>query len=147
MLKVVWMSPESAFCSIGALTAASVVRKTSMVAILGWIMPLPLAMPPRWQSFPPSSNSTATSFFFVSVVMMALQASPLPSGESSATSGGIPDAMGAMGSGCPMTPVEATTTSFAAIPSASARRLLMVSAISMPSALQVLAFPLLQITA
>ena len=47
MLKVVWMSPESAFCSIGALTAASVVRKTSMVAILGWIMPLPLAIPPR----------------------------------------------------------------------------------------------------
>ena len=79
--------------------------------------------------------------------MMALQASPLPSGDRFATRGGMPEAMGAMGSGCPMTPVEATTTSFAAMESASARRPLMVSAISMPSALQVLALPLLQMTA
>ena len=47
MLNVVRISPDSAFCSMGALIAASVVRKTSMVAMLGWIMPLPLAMPPR----------------------------------------------------------------------------------------------------
>ena len=47
MLKVFCTSPESAFCSISALTAASVVRNTSMVAMFGWIMPLPLAMPPR----------------------------------------------------------------------------------------------------
>ena len=46
-----------------------------------------------------------------------------------------------------MTPVEATTTSSAAMPRADAARALISSAISMPFALQVLALPLLQITA
>ena len=53
MLNVSDTSPESACCSILALIAQSVVRKTSMVAILGWIIPEPFAIPPRWQVAPP----------------------------------------------------------------------------------------------
>ena len=49
--------------------------------------------------------------------------------------------------GCPITPVEATTTSSGAMPRAWAVRALICSAISIPLALQVLALPLLQITA
>ena len=49
--------------------------------------------------------------------------------------------------GCPMTPVEATIISSGEMPKAFAARALISSAISMPFALQVLALPLLQITA
>ena len=127
--------------------AASVVRNTSMVAMLGWIMPLPLAMPPRWQVLPPSSNSTAISLRTVSVVMMASAAAALPSGFRPSASVGSPAAMGSSFSLWPITPVEATTTSLAEMDSCCATSSLMASAISMPSALQVLALPLLQITA
>ena len=64
---------------MAGVTVASVVMNTSMVAMFGWIMPLPLAMPPIWQTFPPHSNSTAVIFGTVSVVMMAAQASSLES--------------------------------------------------------------------
>ena len=70
MLNVSLTSPVSAACSIGALMAQSVVRKTSMVARFGWIMPEPLAMPPIVQVLPPAVNCTAISFGCVSVVMM-----------------------------------------------------------------------------
>ncbi len=99
MLKVFLMSPLRAFCSMAGEIAASVVRKTSMVAMSGCIMPLPLAMPPKRQVLPPRLNSTAISFFFVSVVMMASQASSLPFSESDKTKGSMPAAMGAMSSG------------------------------------------------
>ena len=59
MLKVSCTSVERAFWSISGETAASVVMNTSMVAMLGWIMPLPLAMPPSRQVLPPRVNSTA----------------------------------------------------------------------------------------
>ena len=110
-------------------------------------MPLPFAMPPRLQVTLPILNDTATSFSCVSVVMMPSEASELPSFERLFTRSGIPAAIGAMSSGCPMTPVDATTISFGEMPRACAARSLIFSAISIPSALQVLAFPLLQITA
>ena len=55
--------------------------------------------------------------------------------------------MGARSMEGPITPVEATITSFSSIPSAAAVRRHMASAFSTPSAAQVLAMPLLQITA
>ena len=127
--------------------AASVVRKTSIVAMFGWIMPLPLAIAPMRHSLPPSRKRSASSLRRVSVVMMPSAASPLPSGESAATSAGMPAAIGAIGRGCPMTPVEATSTSCACSPSACAVSSHICSAMSMPSALQVFALPLLQISA
>ena len=68
------MSSLKAFCSVSFEITASVVRKASMVHMLGWIMPDPLAMPPSVTVFPPISSSTASSFSQVSVVMMALAA-------------------------------------------------------------------------
>ena len=92
--------------------AASVVTKDNMVHILGWIMPEPLHMPPMVTVWPPSSTCTATSFFFVSVVMMAFAAwvplSRLPS--SSGAIAWIPAFNRSMGSCIPITPVDATRT-------------------------------------
>ena len=60
---------------------------------------------------------------------------------------GCPPAMGSMGSTWPMTPVEATTTSWGSMPRAWAAKSHMAWAFSTPSALQVLALPELQMTA
>jgi hypothetical protein len=43
-------------------TAASVVTTPSMVAMLGWIMPLPLHMPPTLTGTPPMVTRRAASF-------------------------------------------------------------------------------------
>ena len=59
----------------------------------------------------------------------------------------MPPAMGSSLSSCPMTPVEATTTSLAGMPVYSSTREHIFSAISTPFALQVLALPLLTMTA
>ena len=99
ILKVFAMSPDRAFCSMAGVIAASVVRNTSMVAMLGWIMPLPLAMPPKRQVFPPRVNSTATSLRMVSVVMMPSAAALPPSGDRPATSSVRPAAMGSIDRG------------------------------------------------
>ena len=44
--------------SISCVIAQSVVMKDSMVPMFGWIMPLPLQMPPMRQVLPPTVNST-----------------------------------------------------------------------------------------
>ena len=75
MLNVFAMSVESAFCSISEEIAQSVVMKTSMVAIFGWIMPEPLQIPPILHSRPPAVKLTAISLSFVSVVMIPSAAS------------------------------------------------------------------------
>ncbi len=79
------MSSERAFCSSSFVMAQSVVRKESMVHILGWIMPEPLHMPPRCTSVPFTVKLTANCLFFVSVVMMArlaLSAAASPSSSA-----------------------------------------------------------------
>ena len=110
-------------------------------------MPLPFAIPPRWHVFPSISNSTAHSFLTVSVVIIALAASVLPSGESPFTSLSMLFSNGSICIGIPITPVEATITSSGWIPSTSASRILVFSAISSPLGLHVLAFLELAITA
>ena len=109
-------------------------------------MPEPLAIPPILHSTPPISKLTAISFGIVSVVIIASAAwsewSPNPAFRA-----GMPEAIGVMFSGWPITPVEATTTSAGFIPSTDASRSLVRSAISTPFALQVFAFPLLHMTA
>ena len=52
-LKVWSTTSRSARASSGGATAASVVTNPSMVAIIGSIMPDPLAMPPMVMSLPP----------------------------------------------------------------------------------------------
>ena len=78
-LYVIFVISSSAFCSISREIAASVVIKFSVVAIFGQIIPLPFAIPPRRQFFPPSENPTATSFLTVSVVIIAVAARRFPS--------------------------------------------------------------------
>ena len=79
-----------------------------MVAMSGASMPAPLAMPATVKV----GCSTRTSLRPESVVMMPWAASAAASAESdrAATSVGMPDSIGAMGSGIPMSPVEHTRT-------------------------------------
>ena len=110
ILREVFTSAETAFCSMAGEMAASVVTNMSSVAILGQIMPTPLAIAPIVQGTPPSVKVKAISFLTVSVVMMASAAAVLLS-PSPFVSSSMPAAMGSMESCCPMTPVDATTTS------------------------------------
>ncbi len=63
-----------AFLSIGALMATSVVRNPSIVAMLGAIIPEPLAIPPKLTLCPFKLISTQISFTFRSVVKIAFAA-------------------------------------------------------------------------
>ena len=107
-------------------------------------MPEPLHMPPMVTVFPPSSNWTATSLFFVSVVIIALDA-PVPLSRLSSSRGAIaltPAVILSMGSCMPMTPVDATRTLSAGIPSAWAAAPAVCPQYPMPSSpVQALAIP------
>ena len=70
-LNVSSTTSRSARSSSGLGTAASVVTKPSIVAIIGSIMPEPLAMPPMATSRPPMLTRAAASFGNGSVVMIA----------------------------------------------------------------------------
>ena len=110
-------------------------------------MPLPFAIPPRRHVFPPKEKETATSFFTVSVVIIAAAASPWFFGDKPSTSCPMCSAIGAIGSDCPITPVEATMTSSGVIRSCCAVSSHICHAFSSPSALHVLAFLLFTMTA
>ena len=129
--------------------AQSVVRKQSMVPMLGWIMPLPLAMPPIWTSLPPMMTCPANSFFTVSVVMMAWAAPSLPSALCSSRpySSGTPFSITSTFSVWPITPVEDTSTSSGVQPMAFAAAAHIFSAFSSPWGAQALALPLLAMMA
>ena len=120
--------------------------KQSMVPMLGWIIPEPLAMAPRVTSFPPRVREKASSFFTVSVVMMARAASSEPSGPSLAARAGIPAWMAVMLMVWPMTPVEATAKSSGARPVAWAAARHMAWAFSWLMGQQALALPLFATT-
>ena len=102
-------------------------------------------MAPTVQVTPPSWNWMAYSLRWVSVVMMAVAASALPSAlwASLAAAAGMPAAKGSMVMGWPMTPVEEGRTSSARMPRAWPVRRQHSSARSTPLAAQVLALPLL----
>ena len=111
----------SAFCSTSFSITASVVRKQSIVAMFGSIMPAPLAMPPMRTCCPPISNSTAISLGKVSLVMIARATAALPSAESAAGKFcAIVPSIFSIGSGTPMRPVEQTSTCRSFSPSALA---------------------------
>ena len=79
--------------------------------MFGWIMPDPLAMPPRVIMRPPIVSEAAAILTVVSVVMMARAASSPPSRRNWLASTGIAASIRSMGSGFPITPVEAMKTS------------------------------------
>ena len=89
---------------------ASVVTKQNIVARWGSIIPTPLAMPPSVTGRPLISTRRAASLGRVSVVMIASAAARPPCGESAFTSLGSAGRIRSMGSGTPMTPVDAMST-------------------------------------
>ena len=116
----------------------------SMVAMLGWIMPAPLAMPVQrtWRS--PICAVRVTSLGRVSVVMMAVAAAGQPSGESSSTTLGTPASTLAIGSCTPITPVLITKTECSCAPRCSATSSAVRRALASPSTpVQALAQPAL----
>ena len=149
MLKVSGTTVDRARWSATGAMDASVVKKQSMVAMLGQIMPEPLEMPPSLHVLPPRVKRTATSLATVSVVMIASAACVPPAGVAASASASLPmpAAKGSRVMGWPITPVDATMTSPAFTPVYCSTRAHMPSAISTPFALQVFAFPLLQMMA
>src|SRR5690606_35046932 len=71
-LNVRSATSRSARSSSAGVTAASVVRNASIVAMFGSIMPAPLAMPPTWNS--PRSVSTRTAARRVAIEVHADEA-------------------------------------------------------------------------
>ena len=112
-----------------------------MVAILGWIIPEPLATPPTVIVWPvDATKDTAVSLGWVSVVIMARASSGPPSELSAIAS--TPERISDMGSSTPMTPVLHTSTSSAVSPSLPAASRVISSASLYPCApTQVLAMP------
>ena len=124
------------------VAAASVKINTRSVAISGWIIPEPLAMPARVNSLPSILPLTREALGRVSVVMMARAASPNPSGFSPATKSGRAWIMRSPGRGAPMTPVDDGSTRRSGIFSNLAAARLVDRAASNPRGpLQALALP------
>src|SRR3990172_6765693 len=138
---------RSARWSSGGSTAASVVTSESVVAMRGWIIPAPLAMPPSVTACPPISIWTAPVLGNASVVRIA-SAACSPCGPSDAASAGIPLRSRSLGSGTPIPPVLATSTRAREMPRARATRSTISHASRRPcSPVQALALPLLITTA
>ena len=78
-------------------TPRSVATKQNIVAIKGWIIPVPLAMPPIVTRRPPISTRSAASFGWVSVVMIPSAAARLPCGDRPFTSLGSAGRIFSMG--------------------------------------------------
>ena len=123
----------SSACSIPAGSFASVATKASMVAMSGWIMPEPLAMPLMVTGTPSIAAVRVTSFAKVSVVMIAAAAAAQASDSRSAASCGSAAVMRSSGSGSPMTPVEATNTSVGLQPSRPAAAFTVRSTLAVPT--------------
>ena len=130
--------------------AASVVINPSIVPMFGWIIPEPLHMPAIVTVFPSISTSTAASFGFVSVVRIAQDASSslCLSAFNSGTNLLIPSLITSIGSCCPITPVEPTTTSSGLISNNFATSFASVTTFSYPCApVHAFAIPVLITTA
>ena len=78
--------------------------------MFGFIMPDPFAMPPMRNVPAADSTSTAYSFGFVSVVMIAFSASRWPSRDNAAAASSTPRKILSIGRYEPITPVDATRT-------------------------------------
>jgi hypothetical protein len=122
--------------------------KPSIVAMLGSIIPEPFAVPPTRNVPRGVITSTAHSFGNGSVVMIARAISAPVSRASAAAAVRMPGTTRSILRPTPITPVEATSTSSAAQPSAAAVSAVMRTALAMPSSpVQALAHPLLTTTA
>mmetsp|Transcript_9207 Transcript_9207/g.40519 ORF Transcript_9207/g.40519 Transcript_9207/m.40519 type:complete len:279 (+) Transcript_9207:299-1135(+) len=144
----IWLNELCAARLIMALqhsgsTTASHVTTPNMVAMFGWIMPLPLPMPPTLTFFfpprmpppPPRSTSTASVLRTRSVVQMAVAAAYAASlvDLRLAASAGTAPMSSSISMRLPMTPVDWSNTSSVSHPRASATVAAERTASSMPS--------------
>src|SRR6476646_9987381 len=124
---------RSAWDSTPGSTLASVVKKASIVAIRGSIIPEPLAMPPTVIGPPGESTTTAYDFGNGSVVMIARVAASWPSMLSAADAAVTPARIFPRSSGTPITPVDAIRTCSGAQPSEPAAAAAMSRATCSPA--------------
>ena len=122
LLKLLAIASDRARRSIADETAASVVMKPSIVAMFGSIMPEPLLIPPTTTFLPPITVVTHACLGFVSVVITAFSAARPCSyvRPSAAFADLMPASSRSIGSGRPMTPVDATRTCSGLMPSSPA---------------------------
>src|SRR5262249_5133646 len=135
-LKLPSAASRSAVASDGAVIAQSVTVNTSMVAMLGAIIPLPLAMPASDTVRPPSRTRRNADLVARSVVTIAAAAAASAFGPRArrALRALMPRTTRGVGSNRPMTPVELTRTSRGEQPTASATARHIASASRTPRA-------------
>ena len=97
--------------SSAADMGASVAMKESIVAMSGWIIPAPFAIPVTVTATPPTLTRRDAALGTVSVVMMALAAANQPSARAAERAAGRPWMIFSFGSGSMITPVEKGRTS------------------------------------
>ena len=97
-------------------TDASVNINASIVAISGAIIPEPFANPAMLIVDPPISTEVPAPFEKVSVVMIARAAPSIPSDRKPSRKDSTTAAIRSLGSGTPITPVEAVNTCRSDIP-------------------------------
>ena len=107
---------------------ASVAMNDSIVAMSGWIMPAPFAMPVIVTGTSPTVTRRDAPFGTVSVVMIADTAANQPSAASAARAAGSAATIFATGSGSMITPVENGSTCCSPQPSIDATAAQVVSA-------------------
>src|SRR6266568_4315769 len=108
-LKLRSATRRNSGCSPAGSPTASVVSTASNVAMSGWIIPAPFAMPPTVTIPAGVSKRTAQCLGRVSVVIMARAASGPPSGVRRPAAARRPSATCSRGSGTPITPVDSTS--------------------------------------
>src|SRR5262249_37213665 len=119
--------------SKGSETRASQATNPSMVAMLGWIMPAPLARPVTFTVAAPISIRREAALGRVSVVMIACAAASQLSARIFDRQTGKPAASFPIGSGSMMTPVENGSTCDGEQPSSCASSLQVRRAAATPS--------------
>ena len=137
-MEIRWKLRSTAWRSMPSRSAgessASVVTATIVVAMFGWIMPAPLAMPVTRTS-PPLPPATVRVLILgrVSVVMMPrAKGSQVPVAQAFASAGMAPQTR-SIGSRLPMMPVLFTSTAAGVQSQAAAAASIMASASAAPS--------------
>ena len=133
-LKLRSATRRSSGWSAAGSPTASVVSTASRVAMSGWIIPAPLAIPPTVTMPAGVSKRTAQCFGRVSVVMMARAASGPPSVVRCAAAAWRPPLICSSGNGTPITPVESTRAVRAGKSAACSAARAMARAASSPGA-------------
>ena len=133
-LKLAAAASASSSRSSPAGTSASVVTTAIIVPRSGRIIAAPFAIAPSRTSPPGSASVRCATLGVASVVQIASAAAAPPSGASSAAAARMPASTRSMGSGTPITPVDATSTSCGSAPTSSPASAVMRSASVRPCA-------------